>query len=154
MLCRCDGIGRRSGLKIHRWRHRAGSSPATGTSGKLPLPSRTPHFVGCVFFCACAGTGIYFVTWTHVGTSYARSDFLWNKKSVTRFTVPPFPQKITLCLRCSFASALTTLRLASNFLRVSTTVICRYLFLVQTHAEKPVENCFSAVRHYASEIST
>ena len=29
--CRCDGIGRRSGLKIHRWRHRAGSSPATGT---------------------------------------------------------------------------------------------------------------------------
>ena len=30
--CRCDGIGRRSGLKIHRWRHRAGSSPATGTT--------------------------------------------------------------------------------------------------------------------------
>ena len=30
-ICRCDGIGRRSGLKIHRWRHRAGSSPATGT---------------------------------------------------------------------------------------------------------------------------
>ncbi len=29
--CRCDGIGRRSGLKIHRWRQRAGSSPATGT---------------------------------------------------------------------------------------------------------------------------
>ena len=32
--CRCDGIGRRSGLKIHRWRHRAGSSPATGTKIK------------------------------------------------------------------------------------------------------------------------
>ena len=30
--CRCDGIGRRSGLKVHRWRHRAGSSPATGTN--------------------------------------------------------------------------------------------------------------------------
>ena len=29
--CRSDGIGRRSGLKIHRWRHRAGSSPASGT---------------------------------------------------------------------------------------------------------------------------
>ena len=29
--CRCVGIGRRSGLKIHRWQHRAGSSPATGT---------------------------------------------------------------------------------------------------------------------------
>ena len=31
LICRCDGIGRRSGLKIHRWRQRAGSSPATGT---------------------------------------------------------------------------------------------------------------------------
>ena len=29
---RCDGIGRRSGLKIHRSRGRAGSSPATGTT--------------------------------------------------------------------------------------------------------------------------
>ena len=29
-ICRCDGIGRRSGLKIHRQRWRAGSSPATG----------------------------------------------------------------------------------------------------------------------------
>ena len=31
---RCDGIGRRSGLKIHRWQQRAGSSPATGTRKK------------------------------------------------------------------------------------------------------------------------
>ena len=30
-FCRCDGIGRRSGLKIHRWRQRTGSSPVTGT---------------------------------------------------------------------------------------------------------------------------
>lgn len=29
---RCDGIGRRSGLKIHRWRQRTGSSPVTGTN--------------------------------------------------------------------------------------------------------------------------
>ena len=29
--CRCDGIGRRSGLKIHRQRWRTGSSPVTGT---------------------------------------------------------------------------------------------------------------------------
>ena len=29
---RCDEIGRRSGLKIHRWQQRAGSSPATGTN--------------------------------------------------------------------------------------------------------------------------
>ena len=28
---RCDGTGRRTGLKIPRWRHRAGSTPATGT---------------------------------------------------------------------------------------------------------------------------
>lgn len=28
---RCDGIGRRDGLKIHCWRQRAGPSPATGT---------------------------------------------------------------------------------------------------------------------------
>ena len=60
-ICRCDGIGRRSGLKIHRWRHRAGSSPATGTSGKLPLPSRAPHVVGCVFFFAALVAGSYFV---------------------------------------------------------------------------------------------
>ncbi len=26
---RCGGIGRRKGLKIPRWQHRAGSSPAT-----------------------------------------------------------------------------------------------------------------------------
>ena len=30
--CRCDGIGRRDGLKIRWWRHRVGSSPTTGTS--------------------------------------------------------------------------------------------------------------------------
>ena len=29
--CRCDGIGRRDGLKIRWWRHRVGSSPTTGT---------------------------------------------------------------------------------------------------------------------------
>lgn len=35
-----------------------GSNPSGRASGKLPHPSRTPHFVGCVFFCACAETGI------------------------------------------------------------------------------------------------
>ena len=34
------------------------------------------------------------------------------------YAIPPFPQKVTLHLRCSLASALTTLRLATNFLRV------------------------------------
>ena len=28
---RCDGIGRRDGLKIRWWRHRVGSSPTIGT---------------------------------------------------------------------------------------------------------------------------
>ena len=35
----------------------------------------------------------------HVGTSFARSDFLLHKKSVTRSTVPPFLQKVPLRLR-------------------------------------------------------
>ncbi len=34
-LCRCVGIGRRDGLKIHCQRWRAGSSPATGTMKNL-----------------------------------------------------------------------------------------------------------------------
>ena len=34
LISRCDGIGRRSGLKIHRWRQRTGSSPVTGTKNK------------------------------------------------------------------------------------------------------------------------
>ena len=29
---RCDGIGRRAGLKIRWWRHRTGSTPVTGTN--------------------------------------------------------------------------------------------------------------------------
>ena len=38
--CRRDGIGRRTGLKIPRWRHRAGSTPAAGTtSEQSPLCS-------------------------------------------------------------------------------------------------------------------
>ena len=36
-ICRCDGIGRRSGLKIHRWRQRTGSSPVTGTTSEQAL---------------------------------------------------------------------------------------------------------------------
>ena len=35
-FCRCVGIGRRGGLKIHCQRWRAGSSPATGTSSEIP----------------------------------------------------------------------------------------------------------------------
>lgn len=55
--------------------------------------------------------------------------FLFHKKSVTRSTVPPFLQKVTLCLRCSLVNALTTLRLATNFLWVATTAPYRHLYL-------------------------
>ena len=34
MFRRCDGIGRRAGLKIQSWRQGAGSTPATGTKTK------------------------------------------------------------------------------------------------------------------------
>ena len=37
-LCWCGGIGRRKGLKIPRWQHRAGSSPATSTK-KSSIPA-------------------------------------------------------------------------------------------------------------------
>ena len=33
---------------------------------------------------------------SHVGTSFACSDFLFHKKSVTRSAVPPFPKKCSL----------------------------------------------------------
>ena len=35
--CRCDGIGRRAGLKIRSWRQGAGSTPAAGTKKSLIL---------------------------------------------------------------------------------------------------------------------
>ena len=38
--CRCDGIGRRAGLKIRSWRQGAGSTPATGTKQEKPITSR------------------------------------------------------------------------------------------------------------------
>ena len=41
---RCDGIGRRTGFKIQRWQHRAGSTPATGTK------KTTEGFPSVVFF--------------------------------------------------------------------------------------------------------
>ena len=37
LVRRCDGIGRRNGLKIRRWQHRAGSTPATGTILSLEM---------------------------------------------------------------------------------------------------------------------
>ena len=41
-------------------------------------------------------TGDFFVSPLHVGTGYARSGFLLDKKQVTRSTVPPLPKKAVL----------------------------------------------------------
>ncbi len=67
--CWCDGIGRRTGLKIQRWQHRTGSTPVTSTTSERvtlvpifyfiknqsPTPlfllfhkrSRSAHLFGC-----------------------------------------------------------------------------------------------------------
>ncbi len=50
--CRCDGIGRRSGLKIHRWRQRTGSSPVTGTIKAKQYRCRRPEAYGINCFRA------------------------------------------------------------------------------------------------------
>ena len=73
-VCRCDGIGRRSGLKIHRWRQRAGSSPATGTrsDGCESLFSH-PFFCIAMVITACTQkrtTAVFSVTVPSFLTSY------------------------------------------------------------------------------------
>ena len=42
-ICQHGGIGRRTGLKIQRWQHRAGSTPAAGIMIKT-------RFLSLVFF--------------------------------------------------------------------------------------------------------
>ena len=42
-ICQHGGIGRRTGLKIQRWQHRAGSTPAAGIMIKT-------RFFNLVFF--------------------------------------------------------------------------------------------------------
>ena len=56
-ICRYDGIGRRSGLKIRRQRWRAGSTPATGTTSEhAPHGSENPiAFRGRVFCVWASG---------------------------------------------------------------------------------------------------
>ena len=73
----------------------------------------------------------------HVGTSYARSDFLFHKKSDTRSTVPPFPKKVTLRLRCSLVNALATFRLATNLFRVARGFEYPFKKILGVHFETP-----------------
>ena len=42
-ICQHGGIGRRTGLKIQRWQHRAGSTPAAG------IIIKTRFFKPCLF---------------------------------------------------------------------------------------------------------
>lgn len=42
-ICQHGGIGRRTGLKIQRWQHRAGSTPAAG------ITIKTRFFKPCLF---------------------------------------------------------------------------------------------------------
>ena len=68
-----------------------------GTSGEPPLPSRTPHFVGYAFFCACVETGIYFVTQIHQAESGRNSrsgSFSLNKLQL----LPGFDEDILILL--------------------------------------------------------
>ena len=47
---RCGGTGRRKGLKIPRWQHRAGSTPASGT--KKPNRIYAVGFFDAVWYWA------------------------------------------------------------------------------------------------------
>ena len=51
---RCDGIGRRAGLKIRWWRHRIGSTPITGTKKAIRLVFASRIAFLCLFVC-CVG---------------------------------------------------------------------------------------------------
>ena len=64
--CRCDGIGRRDGLKIRWWRHRAGSTPATGTTSEQAL-YRLLRF----FSKIRAHSRRYFISPTHLKANFA-----------------------------------------------------------------------------------
>ncbi len=54
---RNDGIGRRTGLKIPRWQHRAGSTPASGTKNRQTSQKSVDftffalHFGGLTALC-------------------------------------------------------------------------------------------------------
>ena len=63
-ICQHGGIGRRTGLKIQRWQHRAGSTPAAGIMIKT-------RFLNLVFFI------FYFFPYIEVTKNYL-VNFLLN----------------------------------------------------------------------------
>ena len=71
VMCRCDGTGRRTGLKIPRWQHRAGSTPATGTNKK-------GHLERCPFFLCFAAYG-QGVGGGHIPVSDEREEAGWSR---------------------------------------------------------------------------
>ena len=60
--CRCDGIGRRAGLKIRSWRQGAGSTPATGTKKALAFAGAFLILITRVIFptISCRPRGNWF----------------------------------------------------------------------------------------------
>ena len=81
--CRCDGIGRRSGLKIHRWRQRAGSSPATGTKIR-GIPEGVPR----IFRNGPDSKGL-------IGTKQGRNDSFRCKANMPAACSPYFHPNLT-----------------------------------------------------------
>lgn len=92
LIRRCDEIGRRSGLKIRRWRQRTGSSPVTGTSSSQATYRlrRVSSFCAGLRFgfgCEPESHGIYTVAMFHVGVKsrFAPAFFILTAKLTARW---------------------------------------------------------------------
>ena len=98
---------------------RTGSSPVSRTSSVTLHPIRDHHICGGRELFCPRWHSIYFVAQTHVAVSPCGSPrFSFLKSRLRRSDSRSSPQKVTLRLRCSLINALTTLRLAINFLRI------------------------------------
>jgi hypothetical protein len=121
---RCDGIGRRSGLKIHRWQQHAGSSPATGTMSEqtvlAPLPAKAESCVSlrcssfqtathCAGLAVCFfGRGYFFSSLFPRRSKLCSLRFRLKPKAAYRCVAPPFkPRHMQRCIPmvwgCTFA---------------------------------------------------
>ena len=80
--------------------------------------------------------------------------FIKNQSPAPLFLL--FTQKVTLCLRCSLASALTTLRLAANFLRMRLRRRASFLSPEDTSEQAVYRllRLFSKVRAYSFRCSS
>ena len=102
VICRCVGIGRRGGLKIHCQRWRAGSSPATGTTWSQSL------FCDHVFLC------------------------LWQKDVIRPLPCSSFPNRNPLRWARSWCVALWAAFLGNGKISILTASSLRLLILRKT----------------------